>query len=539
MRVKHPDEEKPPGEDSVEEHKKDDLEVVAAQKTTLEENVSGNVAEVLHEEKGTKEDKQKQKEDEQDEGGHGETLPESQDFECVECDKKVPKRKRLRHQWMHEQINERKRASGGNEKAEEEEAVGEVSNDSNATSSQIGPKMFECPHCLKILQKANKNRHMRRCQKANMENEIIEEEKGFEKEEEESPEEDVEVEKEEVVDESESNKREDLRIGTSRKYEPWQCPGCKKSMQRQNSYRHLRNCEISRGLEDGSSKVEDISHSEEQSEKIQVDDPFLEEHDDENGETSENQAEMDRVEEESDLNVKWDKRKWECGGCKKIMQKNNKNRHIRRCELAKEETKEEEERIEEHQQQQEQVKIHAESKSEKEEVEEKRKWEKMEWECHGCKRTMQRGNKGRHLRRCDLAREEDHSSSTNHRDAEHSSASKDKLDGDAAEIAIVARDESDEREEEKWSKEIKQLEIELNEESAKNEAFPPFIGEVETIEEEEEKELELEDEDTDVEEDAEEEDMEDEDGEIEESLKDEDADIEELPTDDDLELEED
>ena len=156
----------------------------------------------------------------------------------------------------------------------------------------------------------------------------------------------------------------------------------------------------------------------------------------------------------------------------------------------------------------------------------------MEWECRGCKRTMQRGNKGRHLRRCDLAREEDLSSSTNHRDAEHSSASKVKLDGDAAEI-------SDEREEDKWSKEIKQLEIELNEESAKNEAFPPSICEVETIEEEEEKELELEDEDTDVEEDAEEEDVEDEDVKIEESLKDEEADIEELPTDDDLELEED
>ena len=45
MRAKHPDEEKPTGEDSdiVEEHKKDDLEVVAAQKTTLEENVSENV----------------------------------------------------------------------------------------------------------------------------------------------------------------------------------------------------------------------------------------------------------------------------------------------------------------------------------------------------------------------------------------------------------------------------------------------------------------------------------------------------------------
>ena len=163
----------------------------------------------------------------------------------------------------------------------------------------------------------------------------------------------------------------------------------------------------------------------------------------------------------------------------------------------------------------------------------------MEWECPGCKRTMQRGNKGRHLRKCDLAREEDHSSSTNHRDAEHSSASKDKLDGDSAEIAIVAKDESDEREEDKWSKEIKQLEIELNEESAKNEAFPPAIGNVETIEEEEEKELELEDEDTDVEEDAEEEDMEDEDVEIEEGLKDEDADIEELPADNVLELEED
>merc|ERR1719494_1447285 len=115
---------------------------------------------------------------------------------------------------MHEQINERKRASGGNDKSEEEEAVGEISNDSNETSSQIGPKMFECPHCLKILQKANKNRHMRRCQKANIENEIIGEERAFEKEEE-SLEKDVEVGKEEVVDESESNKREDLRNGTS------------------------------------------------------------------------------------------------------------------------------------------------------------------------------------------------------------------------------------------------------------------------------------------------------------------------------------
>merc|ERR1711953_879500 len=99
------------------------------------------------------------------------------------------------------------------------------------------------------------------------ENEMIEEEKGFENEEGESLEEDAEMEKEVVVDESESNKREDFRNGTSRKYEPWQCPGCKKSMQRQNSYRHLRNCELSRGLEDGSSKEEDVSYSEEQSEK--------------------------------------------------------------------------------------------------------------------------------------------------------------------------------------------------------------------------------------------------------------------------------
>ena len=76
MRAKHPDEEKPTGEDSdiVEEHKKDDLEVVAGKKTTLEEDVSENVTEEVHEEEGTKKDKQKEYEEDE----NGETSPGSQ-----------------------------------------------------------------------------------------------------------------------------------------------------------------------------------------------------------------------------------------------------------------------------------------------------------------------------------------------------------------------------------------------------------------------------------------------------------------------------
>ena len=50
----------------------------------------------------------------------------------------------------------------------------------------------------------------------------------------------IEAEKEEVEDESESEKRE----GGSRKQEKWECPGCKKSMQRANKNRHVRRCEI-------------------------------------------------------------------------------------------------------------------------------------------------------------------------------------------------------------------------------------------------------------------------------------------------------
>ena len=136
---------------------------------------------------------------------------------------------------------------------------------------------------------------MRRCQKNNLMNVSSETEELQE----------IAVLKEteeELEDESESEKREDASSGGSRKHERWDCPGCKRSMQRANKNRHIRRCEI---VLEAENLTEITNETEEQHEDAKTD---------------------------SNENPKM----WECSGCKKTMQKANKNRHIRRCEVTRE-----------------------------------------------------------------------------------------------------------------------------------------------------------------------------------------------------------
>ena len=318
------------------------------------------------------------------------------EFECVECDKKIPKRKRVRHQWMHEQIKERKKANQA-----EKEMDGNSKLDETSPSSS---KMFECPNCLRSL-KTNRNRHLMRCQKANLLNDASE---AYE-----SKENEVEKEREEFEDESESDKKEE--VGGSRKQEKWECPGCKKSMQRANKNRHIRRCEVT--PEEAEETIEDVK---------------------------------------MDSHVVVVGSLWECLGCKKTMQRANKNRHIRRCQAALE-AENSFEKTDETEKNSDEVKIESDTNHNK------------LWECSGCMKTMQKANRNRHIRRCEAAREaNDSSAETNEQDED------------------VKNDFDDT---DNINNEIKQLEMELEEESAKNEPLSS-IQEDEDEEEEEEKEEE-------------------------------------------------
>merc|ERR1719341_2806383 len=125
------------------------------------------------------------------------------------------------------------------------------------------------------MQRANKNRHIRRCEI------VLEGENPLDKTEE----------REEQNEDDKTDFDENPKI--------WECPGCKKSMQRANKNRHTRRCEI---FLEAENPVERTSEREEQ-------------HEDSKTDSVENP------------------KMWECPGCKKRMQRANKNRHIRRCEL--------------------------------------------------------------------------------------------------------------------------------------------------------------------------------------------------------------
>ena len=96
------------------------------------------------------------------------------------------------------------------------------------------------------------------------------------------------------------------------------------------------------------------------------------------------------------------------------------------------------------------------------------------WECSGCMKTMQKANRNRHIRRCEAAREaNDSSAETNEQDED------------------VKNDFDDT---DNINNEIKQLEMELEEESAKNEPLSNIQDKEDEDEEEEKEEDEKEEE---------------------------------------------